>query len=77
MADEAARMVFTDPPYNVPIKGNVSGLGKVRHDDFAMALWRDVERRVYQFPKYVFQKYGRAQHGWLHSLYMHGLAPYV
>jgi DNA modification methylase len=37
MADEAARMVFTDPPYNVPIKGNVSGLGKVRHDDFAMA----------------------------------------
>ena len=37
MADEAARMVFTDPPYNVPIKGNVSGLGKRSHDDFAMA----------------------------------------
>ena len=37
MAGEVARVVFTDPPYNVPIKGNVSGLGKVSHDDFAMA----------------------------------------
>ena len=32
-----AEFVFTDPPYNVPILGNVSGLGRVRHADFAMA----------------------------------------
>ena len=32
-----AQMVFTDPPYNVPIDGHVSGLGKVRHRKFAMA----------------------------------------
>ena len=32
-----ARMVFTDPPYNVPIKGNVGGLGKIKHEEFAMA----------------------------------------
>lgn len=32
-----ARMVLTDPPYNVPIEGHVSGLGKVHHDEFAMA----------------------------------------
>jgi hypothetical protein len=32
-----ARMVFTDPPYNVPIVGNVSGLGKVWHREFAQA----------------------------------------
>lgn len=32
-----ARMVFTDPPYNVPIEGHVSGLGKVKHREFAMA----------------------------------------
>jgi DNA modification methylase len=32
-----ARMVFTDPPYNVPIAGHVSGLGVVRHREFAMA----------------------------------------
>jgi len=28
--------VFTDPPYNVPIDRNVSGLGRVRHREFAM-----------------------------------------
>jgi len=32
-----AQMVFTDPPYNVAIVGHVSGLGKVRHREFAMA----------------------------------------
>jgi DNA modification methylase len=32
-----AQMVFTDPPYNVRIAGNVSGLGKNRHREFAMA----------------------------------------
>ena len=32
-----AQMVFTDPPYNVPIDGHVCGLGRVRHGDFAMA----------------------------------------
>ncbi|MEM7291471.1 MAG: DNA methyltransferase, partial [Pseudomonadota bacterium] len=28
---------FTDPPYNVPIDGNVSGLGRKKHGDFSMA----------------------------------------
>ena len=37
MGDDRAEMVFTDPPYNVPIAGHVSGLGKIKHDDFAMA----------------------------------------
>jgi DNA modification methylase len=32
-----AAMVFTDPPYNVKIDGHASGLGKVRHREFAMA----------------------------------------
>lgn len=35
-ADQAA-LVVTDPPYNVPIDGHVSGLGKYRHREFAMA----------------------------------------
>jgi DNA modification methylase len=34
---ERAQMVFTDPPYNVRIDGNVGRLGKVRHREFAMA----------------------------------------
>ncbi len=37
MREEQGAMVFTDPPYNVAIKGNVSGLGAIRHRDFAMA----------------------------------------
>jgi DNA modification methylase len=35
MAGQIAEMVFTDPPYNVPIAGHVSGSG--RHGDFVMA----------------------------------------
>lgn len=30
-------MVFSDMPYNVPINGHVSGLGKVKHAEFAAA----------------------------------------
>jgi DNA modification methylase len=34
---EKATMVFADPPYNLAIDGHVSGLGAVKHADFAMA----------------------------------------
>lgn len=34
---DVADVVFTDPPYNVPIQGHVSGLGAARHREFAMA----------------------------------------
>lgn len=37
MGRDKAQMVFTDPPYNVPISGHVSGLGKAQHREFAMA----------------------------------------
>ncbi len=37
MGDEKAEFVFTDPPYNLKIDGNVSGLGRVKHREFAMA----------------------------------------
>ena len=30
------RQVVTDPPYNVPVKGHVSGLGRTRHREFVM-----------------------------------------
>jgi hypothetical protein len=35
MDGEKAEMVFTDPPYNVAIEGNVSGLGKIRRSPIA------------------------------------------
>lgn len=37
MGDEQADQIITDPPYNVVINGHVSGKGKVRHREFAMA----------------------------------------
>jgi len=37
LAGKQAQMVFTDPPYNVAIDGHVSGLGKVKHNEFAFA----------------------------------------
>ena len=37
MAGKRAQVAFTDPPYNVPIDGHASGLGRIRHREFAMA----------------------------------------
>lgn len=37
METERAELIFTDPPYNVRIQGNVSGLGRVKHGEFPMA----------------------------------------
>lgn len=37
MDGETAQMVFTDPPYNVPIEGHVGGSGSIKHREFAMA----------------------------------------
>jgi DNA modification methylase len=37
MGEERAAMVFTDPPYNVPIEGHASGLGGIHHRPFPMA----------------------------------------
>jgi DNA modification methylase len=36
LGDERADLIFTDPPYNVPIDRNVCGLGRIRHREFAM-----------------------------------------
>jgi DNA modification methylase len=37
MGGESTDLVFTDPPYNVKIDGNVCGLGSVKHREFAFA----------------------------------------
>lgn len=37
MAGALAAVVFTDPPYNVPIAGHVSGNGAIQHPEFPMA----------------------------------------
>jgi DNA modification methylase len=37
LGDARAQVVFSDPPYNVPIIGHVGGLGAIQHREFAMA----------------------------------------
>jgi DNA modification methylase len=37
LQEESVDLIFTDPPYNVRINGNVSGLGLIKHREFAMA----------------------------------------
>jgi hypothetical protein len=57
LGDERAQMVFTDPPWNIPIAGNVSGLGSVKHDDFAMACG---EMTATQFETFLRTSFGHA-----------------
>ena len=56
LGDERAQMVFTDPPYNVPIDGHVCGLGKVRHREFAMASG---EMSADQFTAFLSEVFGQ------------------
>jgi len=37
MGEERAAMIFTDPPYNVPIDGHASGLGAIQHRPFPIS----------------------------------------
>ncbi len=41
--------VITDPPFNVPIAGHVSGLGKNKHREFAMASGEMSDEQFEQF----------------------------
>tara|TARA_R110000782_G_scaffold87255_1_gene168928 strand:+ start:3975 stop:5480 length:1506 start_codon:yes stop_codon:yes gene_type:complete len=59
MADDRAQLVFTDPPYNVPVDGHVCGLGKVRHREFAMAAGEMDEDAFTVFLGTVFRKLAR------------------
>lgn len=49
MADELANVVVTDPPYNVPIEGHVSGLGKVKHRPFLQGIGELTEAEFITF----------------------------
>src|SRR5262249_29479418 len=50
-------LIFTDPPYNVPIDGHVSGLGRVRHREFAMGAGEMSES---SFTAFLIQTLGTA-----------------
>ena len=38
LGDEGVDLIFCDPPYNIEIDGNVGGLGRLRHRNFAMGV---------------------------------------
>ena len=56
MNGEKARMVFTDPPYNVPIDGHVGNSGKVQHREFAMASGEMSRAQFTAFLKTICQQ---------------------
>jgi DNA modification methylase len=49
MAGRRAPTVFTDPPYNDPIDGYVTGFGKIHHPEFAMAAGEMSEAEYTEF----------------------------
>lgn len=56
LGDERASMVFTDPPYNVPIDGHVCGSGRICHPVFAMASGETSEEAFTAFLKTVAER---------------------
>jgi DNA modification methylase len=55
LGSKKAQMVFSDPPYNVPIGGHVSGKGKFRHREFAMASGEMSQSEFTTFLRTVFE----------------------
>lgn len=55
MGHDIAAMIIADPPYNVPILGNVSGKGVVKHEDFAMACGEMSPEEFTQFLRTALQ----------------------
>jgi DNA modification methylase len=71
LGGEQAQMVITDPPYNVPIVGNVSGKGKVVHDEFAMASGEMSEGEFQAFlATACHQMVNHSVNGSIHFLFM-------
>jgi DNA modification methylase len=54
-----AQVVFTDPPYNVPIQGHVSGKGAIVHREFAMASGEMSEEEFIDFLQRVLSLFAR------------------
>jgi DNA modification methylase len=55
MQGDEATMIFGDPPYNVPIDGHVSGLGRTQHREFAMASGEMSEVEFTNFLTNIFR----------------------
>jgi DNA modification methylase len=70
-SDQRAAVVFTDPPYNVPIDGHASGLGKKQHNNFVMASGEMSEAEFTNFLGNVCNLLARHSHeGSIHFICM-------
>lgn len=71
LGTDRADLVFTDPPYNVPIDGHVSGLGQVRHREFAMASGEMTDEEFTGFLNDTFRRMTEvSREGALHFICM-------
>jgi DNA modification methylase len=55
LSGEIAQLIFVDPPYNVKIRGHVSGKGRIKHREFVQASG---EKTPAQFMKFLEESFG-------------------
>lgn len=71
MQGQVAQMVFTDPPYNVPIQGHVSGMGNIQHREFAMAAGEMTRTQFIDFLQTACENMAQhSQDGTIHFICM-------
>jgi DNA modification methylase len=71
MGSQRADVVFTDPPYNVPIDGHAIGNGSVHHPDFAMGSGEMNEAEFIDFLTMSFRLLARhSRRGSVHFVCM-------
>jgi DNA modification methylase len=68
---QLAEFACVDPPYNVRIEGNVSGLGRVKHRNFSMACGEMDERQFTDFLRAAFHLMAtHTLNGAIHCIFM-------
>ncbi|MCW5680007.1 MAG: site-specific DNA-methyltransferase [Xanthobacteraceae bacterium] len=71
LGSDKAALVITDPPYNVQIKGNVSGLGRHQHAEFAMASGEMTSTEFSSFLSAAIEKLiAYSEDGSVHFIFM-------
>ena len=71
LGSERAQLILTDIPYNLEIPGHVSGLGNVRHENFAMASGEMSEAEFTRFLSKIFRLMaGASASGSIHFIFI-------
>lgn len=71
LGDKKARLIITDPPFNVKVDGHVCGNGSVKHKEFAMAIGEMTEDEFIAFLTTVFMLLKDfSMNGSLHFVFM-------